>query len=280
MPNLRSRFIYSLVQFAMPGGKRNLSFVERRLRTDAAAERFIHAPRGIRVEKVTFGGMPAEWHVPKNEPTPQVVFYLHGGGYTFCSPATHRGLAGRIALASQARVLVIDYRLAPEHPFPAALEDALIAWHLLLNQGISVKNLVIAGDSAGGGLALATVLSLRQKKEALPAALALISPWVDLAASGKFAKPYVGNGNPLNPFISPIYADLSHLPPVLIQAGGADFLLEDSRKLERKLTQADVEVSLEVWKDKVHVFQATAPLDPAASRAIRHIGEFLHKQIP
>lgn len=280
MPSLRSRFIYSLVQFAMPGGKRKLSFVERRLRTDAAAERFIRAPRGITVEKVTIGGMHAEWHIPKNHPASRVVLYLHGGGYTFCSPATHRGLAGRIALASQARVLVIDYRLAPEHPFPAALEDALTTWHLLLYQGISVQNLVIAGDSAGGGLALATALRLRQKKEALPAAVVLISPWVDLAASGEFAKPYVGEGDSANPLISPVFGDLSHLPPILIQAGGADFLLEDSRKLERKLVQAEGEVSLEVWKDKVHVFQATAPLDPAASHAIRHIGEFIRKQIP
>ncbi len=280
MSSLRSRFIYSLVQFAMPGGKRNLSFIERRLRTDAAAERFIHAPRGISVEKAIFGGLQAEWHTPNHQPADRVILYLHGGGYTFCSPATHRGLAGRIALAAQARVLVIDYRLAPEHPFPAALEDALTAWHVLVNQGIPAGKLIIAGDSAGGGLALATTLSLRQQDGTIPAALALISPWVDLAASGEFAKPYVGNGDPHNPLISPIYADLSCFPPMLIQAGGADFLLEDARKLERNVLQAGGQVSLEVWKDKVHVFQATAPLDPAASRAIQHIGEYIRKQTP
>lgn len=253
---------------------------ERRMRTDRQAERFIHAPRGVKLEKLTIGSMLAEEHVPHDMEKDRVILYLHGGAYTFCSPATHRGLAGRIALAGKARVLVIAYRLAPEHPFPAALEDSLAAWHWLLDQGISPKNMVIAGDSAGGGLTMATALSLRDAGETLPAALILLSPWVDLVSSKEFAKPYTGETDPTNPLISPLYANLHELPPTLIQAGGAEFLLRDSQQLNEKMKTAGVDARFSIYKGMNHVFQAFAPLLPEARQAIREIGEFIQNRLP
>jgi acetyl esterase/lipase len=263
----------------MPGGRKKITIQERRLRTDRQAERFIHAPRGVKVEKFTIGSMPVEWLTPQKIETDRVILYLHGGAYTFCSPATHRGLAGRIALACQVLVLVIDYRLAPEHPFPAALEDALAAWHWLLKQGHTPKHMAVAGDSAGGGLTLATALSLRDAKEASPAALALLSPWVDLVSSKEYATPYAGDADPANPLISPLYADLRHLPPTLIQAGGTEFLLRDSQQLDKKMKAADGDVRFTVYKGMNHVFQAFAPFVPEANRAIREIGDFIQHRL-
>jgi len=280
MPSPQSRLLNSILSYVMPGGRKKMTIQERRLRTDQQAERFIHAPRGDRLERLTIGSMPADWHTPQTLEMDRVILYLHGGAYTFCSPATHRGLAGRIALASKSRILVIAYRLAPEHPFPAALEDSLAAWYYLLEQGIPPKNLVIAGDSAGGGLTMATALSLRDKKEQLPAALVLLSPWVDLVSSKEYAKPYAGDADPANPSISPLYADLHGLPPALIQAGGAEFLLRDSQQLNEKMEAAKVDVRFSVYKGMNHVFQAFAPLVPESRQAIGEIGDFIQAHLP
>jgi epsilon-lactone hydrolase len=279
MPSAQSRLLTSILTYVMPGGRKKMSIQERRMRTDQQAERFIHAPRGEKWEKVTFGSLCAEWHLPKDADKDRVILYLHGGAYTFCSPATHRGLAGRIALASHTQVLVIAYRLAPEHPFPAALEDSLAAWQYLLDQGISPKNLVIAGDSAGGGLTMATALSLRNKKGKLPAALVLLSPWVDLVSSKEYSKPYTGNNDPANPLISPLYANLHELPPTLIQAGGAEFLLRDSQQLNEKMETAKNDVQFSVYKGMNHVFQAFAPFVPESQQAIAEIGKFVQDRL-
>ncbi len=279
MPSPQSRLLNSILSYVMPGGRKKITIQERRLRTDQQAERFIHAPRGDRLEKITIGSMTADWHVPKDMDKDRVILYLHGGAYTFCSPATYRGLAGRIALASQARVLVIDYRLAPEHPFPAALEDSLAAWQYLLEQGNIPKNLVIAGDSAGGGLTMATAIGLKDKKEELPAALVLLSPWVDLVSSKDYSKPYTGDNDPTNPLISPLYANLHGLPPTLIQAGGVEFLLRDSQQLSEKMEAAKVDVRFSVYKGMNHVFQAFAPLIPESRQAIAEIGDFVQDRL-
>lgn len=280
MPSPQSRLLTSILTYVMPGGRKKMTIQERRLRTDRQAERFIHAPRGDRLEKITFGSLCAEWHIPNNLLGDRTILYLHGGAYTFCSPATHRGLAGRIALACKSRVLVPAYRLAPEHPFPAALEDSLEAWHYLLEQNVDPRRLIIAGDSAGGGLTMATAISLRDHKEKLPAALVLLSPWVDLAASKEYAKPYAAEKDPANPLISPLYANLQRLPPTLIQAGGAEFLLRDSQKLNDKMTAGEVDVRFSVYKGMNHVFQAFAPLVPESREAIEEIGEFVRNQLP
>ena len=280
MPSPQSRLLNSILSYVMPGGKRKMTIQERRLRTDQQAERFLHAPRGDRLEYKTVGSLRADWHVPRDISGDRTILYLHGGAYTFCSPATHRGLAGRIALASQARVLVIAYRLAPEHPFPAALEDSLAAWQFLLEQGVSPKNMVIAGDSAGGGLTMATAISLRDKKVDLPAALVLLSPWVDLVSAKEYAKPYSGDHDPAEPLISPLYANLRGLPPALIQAGGAEFLLRDSQQLNEKMEAAKVDVRFSIYKGMNHVFQAFAPFVPESRQAIREIGEFVQNRLP
>jgi monoterpene epsilon-lactone hydrolase len=274
MPSPQSRLLQSILKYAMPGGKQKMTIQERRARTNAQAERFIHPPRNVKVEKLSIGNLPAEWMIPEKLETNRTILYLHGGAYTFCSPATHRGLTGHLALACQARVLVIDYRLAPENPFPAALEDALAAWHWLVALGSHPSHIVIAGDSAGGGLTLATALSLRDAKKTMPAGLVVLSPWVDVAASGEYARPYSADHDPKDPLISPIYADLSKLPPTLIQAGGADFILNDAIRLDEKMAAAGVDVSFKTWKGMTHVFQAFTPWVPEANQAIKEIGDF------
>ena len=227
-----------------------------------------------------------------------MVLYLHGGGYTICSPATHRGLAGRIALLAGARLLSVDYRLAPEHPYPAALEDALDAYHWLLAEGIPADRIAIGGDSAGGGLTLATAVSLSAAGEPLPAALFLISPWTDLTFSGEshqtlkkadpifqgkggasFAPAYAGKLDPALPLISPLFADLHGLPSTLIQVGSDEILLDDSTRLEEKLKSAGVNVDLQIWEGMWHIFQCFAPWFPEAGQAVNRIGRFIRTQI-
>jgi acetyl esterase/lipase len=202
-------------------------------------------------------------------------------------------------LASQARVLIIDYRLAPENPFPAALEDALASYHWLLAQGFTAGQIVIGGDSAGGGLALATALCLREAGQMLPAALFLLSPWTDLTFSGEshrtlkkidpifggesgsleFGPAYLGVDDPTNPLISPLFADLHDLPPTLIQVGSDEILLDDSTRLEVKLKSSEVVTKLEIWEGMWHVFQIFAPYVPEAQQAICQVGDFINKYI-
>ncbi len=233
MTSLRSRILHQTLQRVTGALAFNLTVQEQRTRMDILARRGIRLPKGVTVRTIQAGGVHAEWIEPVGIETQKVVLYLHGGGYCICSLDTHRGLASRLALACQARVLIIDYRLAPEHPFPAALEDALTAYQWLIDQGIPANQIVIGGDSAGGGLTLATVLSLRDAGQSLPKALFLLSPWTDLTFSGEsvrtrkeldpifggegnrleFAPSYLGVNDPSNPLISPLFADVHGLPP-------------------------------------------------------------------
>jgi acetyl esterase/lipase len=202
-------------------------------------------------------------------------------------------------VACQARLLAIDYRLAPEHPFPAALEDALSAYHWLLNRGVASQNIAIGGDSAGGGLTLSTTVSLHAAGEPLPAALFLLSPWTDLTFSGEslktrarvdpvfrggggsgFAPAYAKGHDPADPLISPIFADLHGLPPTLIHVGDEEILLSDSTRIAENLKAAGVDTSLEVWCDMWHVFQSAAPWIPEAVQAVAKIGAFTRQHIP
>jgi acetyl esterase/lipase len=209
-------------------------------------------------------------------------------------------LAARLAIASQARLLTIDYRLAPENPYPAALEDAHAAFRWLLAQDIPAKQIAIGGDSAGGGLTLATAVSLRDAGQALPAALFLLSPWTDLTFTGKsiqnrkgidpifggegnrigFAPAYLGTHDPADPLVSPLFADLHDLPPTLIHVGSDEILLDDSTRLEENLKVAGVESQLEVWDGLWHVFQIFAPYVPEAQLSIDKVGEFIRRSIP
>lgn len=254
-------------------------------------------PEDVTIEKISVNGIPSVWISTPEVEKEHVVLYLHGGGYVEGSLNSHKDLGARISLASKSRVLMIDYRLAPENPYPAALEDSVSAYKWLIDdEGINPKNIVISGDSAGGGLTATTLLKLRDTGIILPAAAVLLSPWTDLDitgdsvrskrridpfvdASGLFfmANLYIGDEDPKNPYISPLFADLKGLPPLLIQVGSAELLLDDSTRFSEKAKAAGVDVVLDVWEDMVHVFQAFAVWAPEGEQAIEKIGEFIQK---
>ncbi len=255
-------------------------------------------PAGLIRETLAVNGVPAEWVTARGAAADRAVLYLHGGGYALGSIATHRELAARISAASGARCLVIDYRLGPEHRFPAAVEDAVAAYRWLLAAGYAPERLAIAGDSAGGGLTMATLLALRDQKLPLPATGVCISPWADLTMSGAsmtskvkddpmlsreplamMAGHYLGDGDPRAPLASPVFADLRGLPPLLIQVGAAEVLLDDSTRLAEKARAGGVEVELEVWPDMIHVWHAFASLVPEGQEAIDRIGVHLAKRL-
>jgi epsilon-lactone hydrolase len=243
---------------------------------------------------VDAGGVPAEWIVPPGAEEMRVVLYLHGGGYVVCSVSTHRDLMARMARAAGARALGVDYRLAPEHPFPAAVEDATAAYRWLVSRGTDPAHIAVAGDSAGGGLTLATLIALRDAGDPLPAAAACLSPWVDLEGIGAsmtskaavdpfvrkemiqfMAQQYLGGRAPRTPLAAPLYADLHGLPPLLIQVGTAETLFDDATRIVERARAAGVEVSLEVWDDMIHVWQLFAPILPEGQQAIERIGAFI-----
>lgn len=250
----------------------------------------------MKYEAFTLNGLPAEWVTPPVISGNKVVLYLHGGGYTIGSINTHRNLAGSIARSAEARALLVEYRLAPENKFPAAVEDAVEAYHWLLSNQFDPGQIFLAGDSAGGGLILATMLSLRDAGEPLPAAAVCLSPWTDLAGTGESmvtnakADPwlnaeglipagqlYLGGADPRTPLASPLYADLSGLPPLLIQVGTAEILLSDATRLAEKAEAAGVDVTLEVWDGMMHVFQAFSSRIPEGKKAVHSIGSFIKK---
>lgn len=248
---------------------------------------------GTEVRSVDVAGIPAEWVWWPGAAEGWRVLYLHGGGYFMGSPVTHRELAGRLSRASGCVMLVLDYRLAPEAPFPAAVEDAMSAIVWMREHGPSGLSLAdaiaVAGDSAGGGLALATLVSLRDRGDPLPGGALLMSPWADLLTSGdsyaRFPSPtlhrnvewYLNGADPRDPLASPIYADFTGLPPLMIQAGEAESFLDDSITIAERARDAGGEVTLEVWPEMIHVFQSYAPLIPEGREAIDRAGNFLRQ---
>jgi acetyl esterase/lipase len=255
--------------------------------------RMIKPPRNIRVHGVVAGGVLGEWVEPAGTRTGTVILYLHGGGFMMGSPDTHRALAARVALASHARALVLDYRLAPEHPFPAALEDAVAAYRWLLAQGRAPGQIVFAGDSAGGGLALAALLYLRDAGDPLPAGLVCLSPLTDMEGTGESVvtrakadpmltiddvvvlKHYLAGNDPRSPLLSPLYGDLRGLPPMMIHVGNDEILLSDSTRLSERARDAGVDVSLHIYPDMWHMWHYFAPYLPEAVQAIHEIGAFV-----
>jgi monoterpene epsilon-lactone hydrolase len=250
-------------------------------------------------ERVSAGGVDGEWIAAGGGQPGKAILYFHGGGFRLGSVSSHRELTARISEASACRVLAINYRLAPEHHFPAPLEDAIAAYGWMRDQGLKPENIAFAGDSAGGNLVLAAMLSLRERGLPLPAAGVLMSPWTDLAATGvsytsradadpihqrpmilALAKNYLGpDGDPRNPLASPLYADLGGLPPLLIQVGDRETVLDDSTMFAEKARAAGVDVELQVWDGMIHVFQMFAAELAEARRAIDSIAEFLDKQL-
>jgi acetyl esterase/lipase len=253
--------------------------------------------KDTKLEKIDVDGIPAAWVSTPEVVKDKAILYLHGGGYIEGSITSHKDLAQRISRAAKAKVLVLDYRLAPEHPFPAALEDSTRAYSWLVDtEGYLPQNIVIAGDSAGGGLTVATLVKLRDEGIVLPAAAVCLSPWTDLALTGDsmkekvhedpFVTPndtmfsammYLGKTDPKNPYASPLYANLKDLPPLCIQVGTAEVLLDDATRLATRAKKAGVEVQLDIWEDMIHVFQAFAVLAPEGQEGIEKIGEFIKK---
>jgi acetyl esterase/lipase len=254
---------------------------------------------GLETEKVSLNSVPGEWVRMPGVATDKVLLFLHGGAYTMGSIPTYRDLASRLSQASGVQVLLVDYRLAPEHPYPAAIEDALKAYNWLLHNGFAPSQIAIGGDSAGGGLTLATLLSIRQAGDGpLPAAAILLSPWADLSNSGesytsrasvdpvikpgddtRHIKDYARAHNVRNPLISPVYANLQNLPPLMIHVGNDEVLLDDSTRVAKNAKAAGIEVQLKVWEDMWHVFQAYAMMLPEAQQSINELGAFVHSKL-
>lgn len=290
MPSNQARLAKFFIRFQLSGWSEG-TLAEQRARQEKTA-RFSRLPAGIRCQPVDVHGVPAEW-IESPHPGPGVILYLHGGAYALGSVNVHRELVARLAVAARLRALAINYRLAPEHPYPAALEDTLAAYQWLLDQGVPPSQIVLAGDSAGGGLALAALVALREAGQALPAAAVCLSPWVDLALRGdsihrnasrdpildphslaKYAGYYAGDLDPASPFISPLYADLQGLPPLLIHASANEILFDDAARLVERARLAGVEATLETWEGLFHVFQII-PFLPETRRSIAQVAEFV-----
>ena len=260
---------------------------ERRRGMDGFAKLYPTAG-DITVEKVSANGVPAEWNSAPGADTRRAVLYFHGGGYVFGSLDSHRHLASEIARDVGGRTLALHYRLAPEHPFPAPVEDAVAGYRYLLAQGIAPANIALAGDSAGGGLVVAALVAIRDAGLAQPSCGWCISPWVDMEAIGgtmtsnasrdptvqkdgilEIAGQYLGSADPRSPLASPLYADLRGIAPLYIQVGAVETLLDDSTRLASVAGAADVPVSLEVWPEMPHVWHLFHPQLAAGRRAIR-----------
>jgi monoterpene epsilon-lactone hydrolase len=251
----------------------------------------------VAVQHVDANGVPAAWVTAPGVDQRRAILYLHGGGFIFGSLSSHKRLAFDISAACSARVLLVAYRLAPEHPFPAALEDSLTAWRWLTDQAVDVNRLSMAGDSAGAGLALAAMLKLREDKSNLPICAALVSPWVDLEANSEslvnrssrdpmvqkevllwMADLYLNGADARAPYTSPVNADLRGLPPILVQSGTGETLLDDAIRIAERLHASDVQVKLSVWPNMIHVWPMFTPMLSEARDACEEIGEFIKKR--
>ena len=251
-------------------------------------------PDDIGVQAVDAAGVTAEWIESRDAKPHKVILYLHGGGYVFGGLDSHREIAWRLAKQTGQRVLLLDYRLAPEHQFPAPVDDAYAAYCWLLGEGYSAENLIVAGDSAGGGLAIALALKLKDEGVQLSSALILMSPWADLTLSGatidandasdvmlsrgalqRFADIYLGDQDAAHPYASPLFGDLSGLPRTYVIVGDGEVLRSDSDRLAKGIEAAGGEISLKVWPGMMHVFPVAARLIPEGRQAIQDIGHFI-----
>jgi epsilon-lactone hydrolase len=266
---------------------------ERRQRLDALGGQY-PLPADVRVEMADANGVPAEWTVTPEADPSRIVMYLHGGGYAAGSIKSHRHMVAQAGRDARSRTIALEYRLAPEHPFPAALEDAIAGYRFLLSRGFAPDHIAVAGDSAGGGLAVALLVSLRDAGLQLPACAWCISPWVDLTGTGgsmtakakvdpmvqqdyliELAAAYLHGADPCSALASPLYADLTGLPPMLIQVGSAEILLDDAVRLAGRAGAADVRVRLDVWPDMIHVWQLFSHDVTAGRRALAEAGAFI-----
>ncbi len=253
-----------------------------------------HPPRSTQTHKIHVGDVRADMVVTPDSRPSRHVLYLHGGAYRVGAPSTYRHFTWRIARTARARVLVPDYRLAPEHPFPAALDDAVTSYLWLLTEGADPRCIAVVGDSAGGGLVLALLLKLRDDGIVLPAAAVALSPWTDLALTGVslatnaeadpminaddipvFAADYLAAADPRNAYASPLYGDFSGLPAIMIQVGSDEVLRDDAVRMAQRLRAAKIPTVLQIWPRMPHVWHLLAPVLPEARSALEEIGRFV-----
>jgi epsilon-lactone hydrolase len=272
--------------------------LEERRAAFTPGDRLYPVPDDVLMTKVNADGVPAHWLAAPGADAGRVLLFLHGGGFEFGSVRSDGELAARLGRASGMRVLFPEYRLAPEHPFPAAIDDVLAAWRWLRSgQALGARSIAVAGDSAGGGLAVALLVATRDAGEALPAAAVLMSPTVDLTSSGasmteradqdpvstpamlrQFASDYLAGADPKTPLASPLFAQLAGLPPLLVQVGTADLLLSDSERLAAAAAETGVDVTLEIGEGLPHVYQLMLGT-PEAAEATERIGKFLRARV-
>ena len=256
----------------------------------------VPAPEGTMVEPVDAGGVPAEWVSAPNVTSDRVVLYLHGGGYAIGSPAMVRNFVARLSASADARVLSVDYRLGPEHPFPAAVDDAVIAYHWLVAQGHPPERIAVSGESAGGGLTVAMLLALKQRRDQLPAAAVPISPWFDMEIAGDISEDadkvdgltrghlehfrtwYLGEGDRRAPLANPLHADLDGLPPMLILVGEREILLDDARRFVSKAQDAGINIDLEIVPEMIHIWHLFGPMFPEANAASDRVGAYIRER--
>lgn len=273
------------------------AILDFRQKVEAGAGKFGRLPAGIEVTPVHLGNLYAEWILPAKATTNKLILYFHGGGYVSGTCNSHRAITAKFVKGSQIGALLFEYRLAPEHPYPAALEDSLQAYHWLLKQEVAPEQIAFVGDSAGGGLCLATLLALRDQGAPLPAAAVAYSPVTDFTCSGEshrtkakiclspagmaaaLAKHYAGDTDCTLPYISPLYGELQELPPLLIYAGEDETLRDDSIRFAAKAKAAGVEVTLRVGEGMFHCYPAMAPLFPEASQAMQEICGFIKSHL-
>jgi acetyl esterase/lipase len=295
MPSPQLKIVVDMLRNAPAVAGADVLAMRRNMEAAVAA---VPVPEGVAFTRVEARGVAAEWTVAAGARDDVAIVYLHGGGYVMGSLDTHRGHCARISQAARARVLSVDYRLGPEHPHPAAVEDAVAAVRFVREQGFAPGRTAVAGDSAGGGLTLAALVALRDAGDPAPAAGLCISPWTDLALSGEsiaskaaedpmvraadlalMADAYLAGQSPRLPLASPLYANLAGLPPLLLQVGSAEILLDDAVRTASRARRAGVEAELRVWPDMIHVWHAFAQILPEGQQAVEELAAFLEGRL-
>jgi epsilon-lactone hydrolase len=275
----------------------NTSIEGFREQCEKGASRFGKIPEEITVKPLLIEGFKAEWLIPNGSDPAKVILYVHGGGYVSGSCNDHRAIVSKFAKSTGTSNLVYEYRLAPEYPFPAGLDDSVKVYQWLLASGFKSENILIAGESAGGGLCLAILLALKERNIALPAAAVSISPWTDLTCSGDsyrtknivslaplnswtvFSKYYIGKNKATNPLISPLFGDLKGLPPILLNSGADDELYDDGEKFYLKAKNAGIDIYFRAGIGMVHCYPLLAPMFPEATEAMKEIVDFIKTQL-
>jgi epsilon-lactone hydrolase len=305
MPTLKSKIFSSLMRnrhlfkgkFKKEVFDLNTSIEDFREQCEKGAERFAKIPEDVSIQEVNINGINAEWITPKGVNPEKIILYVHGGGYVSGSCNDHRSIVSKFAKQHGVKTLQYEYRLAPEHRFPAGLDDSVAVYNWLLEKGFDPKNIIVAGESAGGGLALALLLALKERNIALPKAAVAISPWTDLTCSGDsyktkgkvsvaptdtwvvFSKHYCGDNPADLPLISPQFGDLSGLPPILINSGEDDELFDDGKKFYQKAKEAGVDATFRAGIGQVHCYPLLAPAFKEATDAMNEICDFIKKQL-